>query len=195
MNSDPLLAIDSVPAFLTEIKDGAATGAVDAVWRQFCGPLTEFAAHQLRGSRINLEDADDIASKAFFSFYVGAKLNTFRKLENRDDAWQLLRMMACKKVADLARREARQKRGGTARLSMWHAARDIAAPCGEQVEYDDELEYLLSLLPGEKLKQIAVLRIGGSTVEQIAAALGTLPRTIWRKLEVIREKWRPELGQ
>jgi hypothetical protein len=44
------------------------------------------------------------------------------------------------------------------------------------------------------LESVALLRMEGYTVEEIAGRLGYVPRTIKRKLRVIRGLWEQELA-
>ncbi len=52
---------------------------------------------------------------------------------------------------------------------------------------------LLDLLRDETLREIAVMRIEGYSVEEIATKLGIGMRSIERKLQLIRTKWSREI--
>ena len=45
----------------------------------------------------------------------------------------------------------------------------------------------------DDLRQVALLRMEGDSIEEIAARLGYVPRSIKRKLELIRDLWEREL--
>ena len=66
-----------------------------------------------------------------------------------------------------------------------------------EVECSDLFEHLLRVLDSEDgtgtLSQIAVNRIAGWTVKEIAATLDRTDRTVERKLERIRSIWAGEL--
>ena len=99
----------------------------------------------------------------------------------------------------------RQKRGGGRVLDEAGLA-DPADPDGvglEQVlgreptpafaaQLAEEFERLLAGLGDPTLRAVAVARLDGFTVEEIASRLGCAPRTVERKLQVIRSLWSAE---
>jgi DNA-directed RNA polymerase specialized sigma24 family protein len=60
----------------------------------------------------------------------------------------------------------------------------------------EQCEHLLQLLagPDPQLREIALLRLEGHTVEEIAARLHCCGGTVKRKLRVIRSLWKKEDG-
>ena len=58
----------------------------------------------------------------------------------------------------------------------------------------EECRRLLDKLGEADLRCIAVWQMEGYTVDEIAARLGRSPRTIARKLTVIRDRWRDEVS-
>ena len=62
------------------------------------------------------------------------------------------------------------------------------------LQLDDEWRRLLSLLRDDGLRQIANWRIEGYSVDEIADMLGVLPRTVTRKLSLIRSRWWEEIA-
>ena len=64
---------------------------------------------------------------------------------------------------------------------------DLAAQVAE------EFQRLLSFLQEPGLAQVAQWRMEGYTVEEIAARLGCAPRSVKRKLGLIRAAWEKEL--
>jgi IS30 family transposase len=56
----------------------------------------------------------------------------------------------------------------------------------------EEYRRLLARLGADDLRSIAVWQMEGFTVEEIAAKLGRSPRTVARKLAVIRDLWSEE---
>jgi hypothetical protein len=58
----------------------------------------------------------------------------------------------------------------------------------------EEYEWLLDLLGDTELRSIALWKMEGYTVEEISAQLDCVPRTVERKLRVIRGLWNQEVG-
>jgi DNA-directed RNA polymerase specialized sigma24 family protein len=57
----------------------------------------------------------------------------------------------------------------------------------------EECRRLLAQLGDAQFRQVAVRRMEGYTVEEIAAELGRVPRTVKRWLRLIRQVWEQEL--
>ncbi|MFK8114721.1 MAG: ECF-type sigma factor, partial [Rubripirellula sp.] len=58
------------------------------------------------------------------------------------------------------------------------------------LEMQEQHLQLLALLDSESLREIAKLKLHGHTNQQIADSLDVSPRTVERKLNLIRSKWR-----
>jgi DNA-directed RNA polymerase specialized sigma24 family protein len=112
-----------------------------------------------------------------------------------------------RKACDLANYERRQKRGGGKVLD--EAAlrgRNLVgeeAPLGQVPGHEpspefalqaaEECQRLLDALNDADLRQVALLKLEGYSLEEIAAQLGRVPRTIRRWLRLIRQTWEQEL--
>ena len=68
-----------------------------------------------------------------------------------------------------------------------------AAPPDLSIQVEEELEYLLSILPEPALKEIARLKAEGKSNEEIAEAQSCGKRTIERRLELVRRIWTHDL--
>ena len=96
-------------------------------------------------------------------------------------------------------RRTRQKRGGTDRSP---AAADSSLeqlfsrePTPElAAEVAEEYERLLDRLGDPELRSIAVWKMEGHTVEEIAARLNCVGRSVKRKLQLIRTLWENEVA-
>ena len=61
------------------------------------------------------------------------------------------------------------------------------------VEVAEACERLLQRLDDAGLRSLAIWKMEGYTNEEIAARLGCVPRTVERKLRVIRTLWKQEM--
>ena len=57
------------------------------------------------------------------------------------------------------------------------------------VQVAEEFEQLLGSLGDERLRRIAVAKMEGMTIEELADDLETSPSTVQRKLRLIRRTW------
>jgi len=169
--------------------------------------LVELARRRLKDAPKRVADEEDIAASVFHSLCRGAAAGRFQNVKNRDDLWWLLLAITKQKVVDHVRRETAQKRGagrvqlesglnGNADDSHGFALDRLVGdePTPEFVlMLEEQHQRLLGLLRDDRLRQIAVFRIEGFTVPEIAEDLRVSTRSIERKLQLIRGVWSKEL--
>jgi DNA-directed RNA polymerase specialized sigma24 family protein len=195
----------SVSAFLEQLRAGDAA-ALQPLWERYYARLVGLARQRLQGRAPALADEEDIALSAFDSFQRGAEQGRFPRLNDRDDLWQVLILLARQKAADLLQHEGRQKRGG-GRVRPLSALADPQASASEEsflelfgpeptpalaAELAEDCRRRLDALDGE-LRAVAVRKMEGYSNEEIAAALGRSVATVERKLRVIRSLWQPDV--
>ncbi len=194
----------SVTRWLGQLQAGDSAAA-QQLWERYFRRLVGLARKRLQGTPRRAADEEDVALSAFDSFCRGAEQGRFPDLADRDGLWRLLVMMTTRKAMLLRRDEGRQKRGGGV-----HFAGDAPADPDEESELgqilsreptpefaaqvSEECERLLRRLDDEELKTVALWRMEGYTVEEIAARLGCVVRTVKRKLRDIRDTWEEELA-
>ncbi len=186
----------SVSQWIVRLKAGDRE-ATRELWEHYFRRLVGLARGKLTG-RQRGADEEDVALSAFASFCDGAEQGRFPQLDDRDDLWRLLMVITARKALRLLRDEGRLKRGG-GQVVLADAdegaleqviGREPAPEFAAQVV--EEFQYLLDHLPDENLRSVVVWKMEGFTNEEIAAKLNCAPRTVERKLQVIRELWRPE---
>jgi DNA-directed RNA polymerase specialized sigma24 family protein len=190
----------SVSRWLGPLQEGDPAAA-QQLWQRYFLSLVELARQRLRQAPRRAADEEDVALSAFDSFCRNASQGRFPDLQDRDDLWRLLAVITIRKAVHLVRDETRQKRGGLVRVAG--ATDDDQAlllegafsrePSPElAVQMTEECERLLRLLDDEELRQVALWRMDGHTVEEIAVRLGCVPRSVKRKLQLIRSLWEGE---
>ena len=175
--------------------------AAQRLWERYCRALMDLARDRFGTLRRPAYDEEDAALSAFHSFCRGVMAGRFPKLDDRQDLWSLLVTITARKVTARRRYETGAKRGGgeVKTLPLSPPARPGAddpaappdpAPTPEMAAiFAEECERLLGALEEGKMRQIALLRLEGWTVEEIAARLGCTQRAVYLKLERIRERW------
>jgi RNA polymerase sigma factor (sigma-70 family) len=178
---------------------GGDPAAAQQLWERYFQRLVGLARHKLRDSRQGIADEEDVALSAFDSFCRNAEKGRFPKLFDRDGLWRLLIVITTRKAAHLIRDQGRVKRGGAA--SVEQSEND----CLDQVfsrepdpkfaaEVAEQCQRLLRMLKDKSLEAVALRRMEGYSVEEIAAELGCAPRSVKRKLQLIRGIWENEGG-
>jgi DNA-directed RNA polymerase specialized sigma24 family protein len=192
----------SVTGWIGQLKAGDPAAA-QKLWENYFRRMIGLARKKLHGTPRRMADEEDVALSAFDSFCRGAAHGRFPQLHDRHDLWQLLFVITARKAFDLKEHEGRLKRGGGAILGESAVARTLAAPEGPALDHlggrepspefaaqmAEECRRLLAGLGDDRLRQIALWKMEGHTTEEIAAKLGCVPRTVERKLQVIRSLW------
>jgi DNA-directed RNA polymerase specialized sigma24 family protein len=185
----------SVTRWLGRLRAGDSTAATP-LWERYVRRLVGLARRKLHGRSGRAADEEDVALSAFDSFCRQAEGGRFPDLADRDSLWQLLVVITARKAAHLFRDERRQTRGGGAapadvpvdELLSREPTPEFAAQAAE------EYERLLAALGDSELRQVALLRMDGYSVDEVANRVGCAPRSVKRKLHVIRAIWQREAG-
>jgi DNA-directed RNA polymerase specialized sigma24 family protein len=192
----------SVTRWLGQLRTGDPAAA-QQLWERYFRRLVGLARKKLQGAPRRAADEEDVALSAFDSFCRNAELGRFPQLADRDSLWRLLMVMTARKAAHLVRDQGRQKRGGAAAVHEPPGGPDDEALLGEVLSREptpafaaqvaEEHERLLRGLGDPELASVALWRMEGYTVEEIAGRLGCVPRSVKRKLQLIRSIWEKEL--
>lgn len=196
----------SVSYWIANLKDGNLD-AVQHLWNRYSARLVQVAEQRLRNSPKRLADEEDVAASVFMSLCRGAAAGRFENVKDRDDLWWLLLGITRQKTVSHIRRETAQKRGA----AQMRAESDVVGQSEQGREFsldqlmgdeptpeflltlDEQFDHLMGLLRDETLREIALLRIEGYTMPEIAHRMNTALRTIERKARLIRERWQQEL--
>lgn len=196
----------SVSCWIAQLKAGDQAAA-QPLWENYFRHLVERARQKLQGIPRRAADEEDVALSAFDSFCRAATQGRFPQLLDRQDLWQVLMLITDRKASDLIHYERRQRRGGgrvldeaalTVAGSSTHSS-PFVHMVGSQPSPDfaaqmaEQCQRLLHALGDGELQQVALRKLEGYTLEEIAAQLGWVPRTVQRRLQLIRRIWELEL--
>jgi DNA-directed RNA polymerase specialized sigma24 family protein len=190
----------SVTCWLGRLQAGDPAAA-QQLWERYFHGLVGLARKHLRGAPRRAADEEDVALSAFDSFCRCAEQGRFPDLADRDGLWRLLVVLTARKAMHLRRDECRQKRGGAAPFATDTPQHpDEASVLGQVLsreptpefaaQMSEECERLLRALGDAELTLVTRLRMEGCTVEEIAARLGCVARSVKRKLQLIRSIWK-----
>jgi RNA polymerase sigma factor (sigma-70 family) len=187
----------SVTHWLALLREGDPAAA-QQLWQHYFRRLVALARQRLRAAPRRAADEEDVALSAFDSFCRHAEQGRFPQLADRDGLWRLLVTITARKAAHLVRDEGRQKRGGADRVSSSEAESVLAEVMSHEpspafaAEVAEQCQRLLQRLGDKELEAVALLRMEGYTVEEVAGRLGCAPRSVKRKLALIRTIWEKE---
>ena len=189
----------SVTRWLDQLHRGDAAAA-SQLWDRYFHRLVALARKKLADAPRGMADEEDVALSALDSFCRDAEKGRFPDLEDRHDLWHILVVITVRKAGHLRRDETRQKRGGPVHEAEEGESTDRRLEELLSREPDpgtaalaaDEHRRLMGLLGDDELRRVAQRRMDGGSVEEIARELGYAPRSIKRKLHLIREIWQKE---
>ncbi len=198
--------MQTTPEQFAELLKRVRTGeqrATEQLWEEYFQRLVRIAANRLPENLRRTGDEEDIALSAFHSFIAGVRRDQFPDLGGPDNLWGLLITLTSRKAQAHLRHETRQKRGGgsvrgeSVFIDPAGSARGggIGGITGDvpsadlHAELAEACDGLLAQLADDQLRQIAVMRMDGFLVDEIADNLGLSKRAVERRLQLIRKTW------
>jgi DNA-directed RNA polymerase specialized sigma24 family protein len=188
----------SVSRLIPDLQKGDRQ-AMQGLWQHFFQPLVRAARGRLHPDRCRASGAEDVALEAFLEFCDGlARRDSgrrFPRLENREHLWKVLVCFTVRTAFDHNRKEAR--RGDVVRGESALGEAGFAPFAGREPapEFAAAVAELLDRLQDETLRTVALRKLEGFTVPEIARELDCSPSTVERKLRTIRSIWKtPEEG-
>jgi DNA-directed RNA polymerase specialized sigma24 family protein len=183
----PMSSQGSVTFWIDQLQAGDAAAA-QPLWESYFHRLVDLASRKL-GARARNADGEDVALSAFDSFCRGLQRGRFPDLKDRDNLWKLLVVLTARKASHLLRDERCLKRGGGAATGAAKELERVLSPEPSPefaAELAENCQVLLDRLQDEELRSIALRKMEGFTAAEIAGLLDCAPRTIERKLRLIR---------
>ncbi len=186
----------SVTRWIEELEKGD-TAAAELLW-QFMESRLMSLANKRVGFSISY-DENDVALDAFATLCDGIQKGKY-ELDDRNALWSLLAVITINGARKLSRDEKRLRRGGGFTKSQKND-QTLKALSSHEHSPDasffakEECKRLLSMLPDENLKRLAVLKVDGYTNDEIASILGCTRRSIQRRLNLIRETWTDDFAE
>ncbi len=201
--------ISPVTVWLRRLEAGDAQAA-QPLYQHFCERLEELARQRIPTNVRRAYDQDDAVVSAFHSLFLGVRERRYQ-FDDRTDFWRLLITIAERKITKRVRYETRDKRdvrrvvqnsvflrlprdhaegvqGGVDSLAGQEPTPEFAA------EVAETCDTLMSSLPDDTSRKIALFKLENHTADEIAVKLGCTRRTVQRKLLVIRRTWQHASG-
>jgi DNA-directed RNA polymerase specialized sigma24 family protein len=174
--------------------------AAKALLDEYFEKLVRLARAKLGELPRRAADEEDVALSAMNSFLRGAAQGRFARLGDADELWKLLATIASRKVCNQRDRHLAQKRGG-GKVSgesaiVWpdrapgiQGAKAPEPSPAMAAEMADTCQRALELLGDERTRQIALDKLAGFTMREIAERRSVSEQTVFRKLNLIRDRW------
>lgn len=189
----------SVTAWLPLLERGDAV-ADEWLVSTYFEHVARIARRQLGLAPRRAADEEDVANSVFRLFLARAKDGGFKQLADRNDLHRILLLLTKRRAIDYYRRSTRRRQLEVGESAIAEAAesqvrfKEIAAtqaPSDLVMEIAEEIRELFSDIECQDLQldQIAMFRLQGYSAAEIAARIGCLPRTVYRRLNLIQTRW------
>ena len=189
----------SVSRWLEPLQQGDEA-AVERLWSAHSVTLVKLARGLLGHKAARAVDGEDVALSAFDSFCRHAAQGHFPRLADRDDLWRLLAVITVRKALRTRRDEGRLKRGGGERLNA--GCSTMRPCCGRRAARSLRRNWRLNLprntgaaaaAPGRRAAPSSGAAAHGKLHGRGDRGQGRLrPRSVKRKLQLIRNLWENE---
>lgn len=202
MNQPPQESAETFTELIDQVRSGNEE-SITKLWENYFQQLVRIAANRLPKNLRRAGDEEDIALSAFHSFIAGIRDDRFPDLSGPDNLWGLLITLTGRKVNAHMRHHTRQKRGGgnVRGESVFIKAGGAVQGGGLggisgndpsadiHTELAEACDNLLGQLDDQQLSQIAVMRMDGYLVDEIAERMKISKRAVERRLQLIRRIW------
>lgn len=185
------------------VQNGRDEDAIEKLWNAYYERLLGVSRRYFGELPKRIADEEDVALSAMNSFFDAAENGRLNAVQNRDELWRILITITLRKANRHKERVMSQKRGGggiaRGESGFFHGTDRDPDTMGDipdgriATDVIDECRELIGLLPESTLRNIAVQRLAGSTVEEIATDLGVASSTVKRKIRRIRGLWSKEI--
>ena len=186
----------SVTGWFHALKDGDQHAAA-SLWDRYFERVVRLARRRLVTDAGY--DEEDLATSVFATLYKVAAEGRYEALSDRDELWALLLVLSQRKmIARLRRQTTKRRSRENPDAGAQIPEEELISPTDSpdmSVAVEDECRHLLEQLEEPVLQNIALLKLDGHTIAEIAEQLDISIRTVSRKILLIRKCWEEELEQ
>jgi len=188
---------DNPPGSLSRLIPGLKEGdrrAMQQLWERYFQPLVRVARGRVHPTRCREGGPEDIALEAFLEFCDRLARpdadQRFPQLHSRAHLWKLLVCFTVRTAFDF--RQKQDRRAAVVRGESALGDDGLALFPGREPapEFAAAVAELLDQLQDDALRAVALRKLEGHTVPEIARELDCSPSSVERKLRAIRAIWK-----
>ena len=193
---------ESVTIWLRQFSHGDQEAARQ-LWNRYGEALKRLIRCHYGGAVNAAADEEDLTQSVFQVLWRGATTGRLGEIKDRDELWWLLLAITRRKAINRQAYNTRLKRGADVETIQQQETVCGATPLDQVADerpppdlilmLEEEQQRLLGCLRDDVFRSIAKMKLEGASHEQIAKKLDVTPRTVIRKLNLIRETWSKEL--
>ncbi len=192
---------EQVAVILTGIAEGDSK-AGEVLWKHFGSLITMRARRAIRGS-VLATDEDDIAQSTLQTFLTHARKGRYRNVVSKDDLWRLLLGTTKQEAKKVLEKESRQEKlrqkyrdqvlkSWTPTYSESLSELTRGYPDSLFAALNDESLRLLDKLSNDVMRRVAIARLEGYTMGEIASQHMISLKEVRLTIRQIRLAWADE---
>ncbi len=187
----------SISRLIPDLRQGDRA-AIHALWERFFRPLVGVARRRVRPSGRRELGSEDIALDAFLDLCDCLarpdSADRFPRLRSRQELWNLLVCFTVRHAFDYNQKRSRRQQVVRGESALGEVGIESFAGREPAPEFEAAVAELLGTLPDDTLRRVAVRKMEGATVPEVAAELDCSASTVERKLRAIRAIWKSKRG-
>lgn len=200
---------DTITLCIDKFRQGHSSAA-NTLWKHLQSHLLRLAKTNLSPAIRRTYDEDDVAQSAFMCLCQGLSAGQFPELNHRNELERLVSVIALRKISARCDYMAGERRNASRVIGETElTAAELGEPlargasldnlpakvvAGElNTEMSETMALLFRALDDPMLQQIAYLRLEGHDMAVIALKINCATRTVRRKFDTIRRRWKPFL--
>ncbi len=164
------------------------------LWERYFQPMVRLARERIPPARRRPIGSEDIALEAFLDFCAQLARpdvdRHFPQLATREQLWKLLACFTLRTAFDFNHKQARREKVLRGESALGEEGFAPFAGREPAPEFALAVRELLDQLQDDTLRTVALRKMEGGTVPEIARELDCSPSTVERKLRAIRAIWK-----
>jgi DNA-directed RNA polymerase specialized sigma24 family protein len=202
--SDKEMQSGSVSGWISKMRSGDPDAIRSLVERYF-SKIAQYSDHRIKNGIRVTDDGEDIAVTVLEIITRKVASGELPDLQDRDDLWLMMILIAQRSVIDRQRSELRRKKLASSMVTMTDLLESYNIELSEFLAQDDPKQKLVEILecwddlvrslPDDRSRQIAHLKMQGKTNKEIGEILEMVSRTVDRKVNSISNQWQAYLDE
>jgi len=188
---------ESVSSWICQLSQGNQQAAFK-LWNRYGKALQNLAKAHYTFALNAVFDEHDLAQSVFMALWQNAEAGRLKGVRDRQELWWMLLEMTRRRAISRAKyNQATKRPQAPSNPGKYDPLPELSDPKQLSPEVlsilHEEHDRIMQLLPDDRLRTIAQLHLEGFSNEEIAGKIELSPRTISRKLKLIRDQWSIEL--
>ena len=181
----------SITHWLYALRQGD-DASVGKIWNRWYQRLCSKIAPHAR--RLTICDEEYIALGAIYDLCDSIKQNKHSEIDDRNELWRMLSVIALRKTRDWKKYDTAGKRGGND-VTIRNSGESSNSPVETSqspdltAQFQDEFRNLMNALGDSELKTVVKLKLLGNNNHEIAEQLKCSRRRVQYMLKRIRDVW------